>query len=138
MKVCVCLLAAFALFPAQGIAQERRGANPWGPWGQTWWDALEVRVKCEGSLPSAKSTRWRIAIRNVGDEVAYLDYDVTLDPSIEPRSRRISVQPGKSREVSAELDIDCSGRVLTRISNVRIGSDADDIPYLQPKAPRNP
>lgn len=138
MKVCLFLYAGLALIPAQATAQERMGAHPWGPWGPTYWNTLEAKVKCDGSLPFATATRWRVSIQNVGEKVVFLDYTVTFrgNRATEPKSRRISIKPGKAREVMVELNTDCRSEILTRISNVRVGGDTDDIPYLPPDAPR--
>ena len=126
------------LLPVPATAQERMGALPWGPWGPTYWKILEARVKCDGSLPFALSTRWRVSIRNVGEKVVFFDYVVSYNgnPKAEPTSRRISVQPRKAKEVTTEINTDCNAEILTRISNVRVGGDTDDVPYLPPDAPR--
>lgn len=139
MRVPRFLLVALVLLPAPAVAQERMGAHPWGPWGPTYWNTLEARVKCEGTLPFGQSTRWRVSLRNVGDQRVYLDYVVTFNGNRarESKPRRISIDPGKMKEAVEELRTDCGSLILTRISNVRLGGDTDDIPYSPPDAPRS-
>jgi hypothetical protein len=132
------LLVGTLLLPAPAFAQERLGALPWGPWGPTYWNTMESRVKCDGSMPFALSTRWRVSIRNVGEKTVFLYYVISYSGSAlaEPKPRRISIEPRKSKEISVELSTDCTAQILTRITNVRVGGDTDDIPYLPPESPR--
>jgi len=139
MKICGLVLALLLFSFETGAAQERMGAHGWGSWGPTVWNVLTFRVKCDGSVPPAGPipTRWRMEIRNSAKEMIYLDYAITFlgDQHAAAKPRRISIKPASSKEVATDLNTDCEGQVTTRVTNVRLGRDADDVPYLPPDNP---
>jgi hypothetical protein len=124
-----------AVWSLPAAAQGRLGGGTYGPWSNTSWTFLEVRVKCDGALPftGGSPTSWRVQLRNKAPDPVSVDVTVTVagNPA-KGVTRRMTVKSGALKEAQVELATDCAAAVQTALDKVRVGDDKDETPYVKP------
>jgi hypothetical protein len=142
------MFALLCLVPARVAAQypadDRRGMStyPYGyeysPWRASPWSAMDYRTKCEGEQIRGMDTgpiKWMIEFRNQTADLLSFDY-IILPPgqNKHPAAKgRAKAKPGKTASRLAIVSTTrCDDGIVIQFENLRVGADADSVPYRKP------
>jgi hypothetical protein len=136
MKRGLFLCVLLSLTIGKATAQSRAGGYTFTAWAPTQWSVIEYRIKCEGgSVPGSESgpISWRVEYRNRSkQQPVSFDYVILAPRGNAPaaKSGRVTIKGGGMASILATVNTDrCDEGVSARLGKVRVGVDADSVPY---------